>query len=143
MLSRTVMFKLSWAENCIQLILLFLKIELLRKCVNGSAWTSYLKLENSMSFSIQIQAPRFVFRANSKSTKLEILEKIRPRESKTKTENRLTTFEFQTENRFWNQIGFKISNPRKWAILGIIHVKIGNFGPLILPLVFHINEIHS
>ena len=65
------------------------------------------------------------------------------RESKTETENRKTCFEFKTENRFWNQIGFKISNPRKWAILGIIHVKIGNFGPLILPLVFHINEIHS
>ena len=79
----TVMFKLSWAENCIQLMFLFLKIEFLRKCVNGSAWTSYLKLENSMSFSIQIQAPRFVFRANSKSTKLEILKKLRPNTWKT------------------------------------------------------------
>ena len=65
------------------------------------------------------------------------------RESKTETENRKTGFEFKTENRFWNQIGFEISNPQKWAILGKIHVTIGNFSPQILPLIFHNNETHS
>ena len=65
------------------------------------------------------------------------------RESKTETENRLTGFEFNTENRFWNQIGFEISNPQKWAILGKIHVRIGSFGPQIFDMIFHDNETQS
>ena len=48
----------AFIENCIQLMLLFLKIKVLvlRKCVNGSAWASYSRLVNLTCLSTQISS---------------------------------------------------------------------------------------